>query len=57
MYIDTPWYVSQPHGEPLDLGKSDEEIWRETEAHCRRDPSFQPVAQWEAAFAQRGSTS
>ena len=55
IYIDTPWHVSQPHGEPLDLAKSDEEILRETEAHCRRDPSFMPMAQWQAGFSQIGS--
>jgi NRAMP (natural resistance-associated macrophage protein)-like metal ion transporter len=55
IYIDTPWHVSQPHGEPLDLAQSDEEILRETEAHCRRDPSFMPMAQWQAGFSQIGS--
>ena len=26
IFIDTPWHVPQPQGEPLDLSKSDEEI-------------------------------
>jgi catechol 2,3-dioxygenase len=26
-YLDTPWYVPQPHGDPLDLGLNDETIW------------------------------
>jgi catechol 2,3-dioxygenase len=46
VYLDTPWYVSQPHGDPLDLDKPDDEIWRETEAIVRADPTFKPVAQW-----------
>jgi catechol 2,3-dioxygenase len=46
VYLDTPWYVSQPHGDPLDLDKPDAEIWRETEAIVRADPTFKPVAQW-----------
>ncbi len=50
VYMDTPFYVSQPHGDPLDLSKSDEDIMRETEAICRSDPSFKPVEQWEAEF-------
>ncbi len=46
VYLDTPWYVSQPHGDPLDLDHADADIWRETEAIVRADPSFKPVDQW-----------
>jgi catechol 2,3-dioxygenase len=46
VYLDTPWYVTQPHGDPLDLEKPDAEIWRETEAIVRADPTFKPVAVW-----------
>lgn len=53
VYLDTPWYVPQPHGDPLDLEKSDAEIWAETEAICRADPGFMPVADWMAVFASR----
>jgi catechol 2,3-dioxygenase len=53
VYLDTPWYVPQPHGDPLDLEKSDAEIWAETEAICRADPGFMPVADWMARFASR----
>ncbi|GAP35949.1 VOC family protein [Piscinibacter sakaiensis] len=49
VYLDTPWYVPQPHGDPLDLTRSDAEIWAETEAICRADPGFQPVETWAAA--------
>ncbi len=48
VYFDTPWYVAQPHGDPLDLEKSDEEIWAETERIVRADPTFMPVAEWSA---------
>jgi catechol 2,3-dioxygenase len=50
VYLDTPWYVSQPHGDPLDLDHSDAQIWAETERVVRADPSFQPVEQWSASF-------
>ncbi|HYF18573.1 MAG TPA: VOC family protein [Ramlibacter sp.] len=50
VYVDTPWYVAQPHGDPLDLEKSDAELWAETEAICRADPTFEPVAQWQERF-------
>lgn len=39
-YLDSPFHVPQPHGDPLDLSKSDEKIVRATEAACRNDPSF-----------------
>lgn len=53
VYLDTPWYVPQPHGDPLDLAKADAEIWAETEAICRADPGFVPVDEWMARFGSR----
>lgn len=50
VYLDTPWYVTQPHGDPLDLARPDEEIWAETEKICREDPTFMPVAEWQRSF-------
>jgi catechol 2,3-dioxygenase len=47
-YVDMPFYISQPHGDPLDLDKDDETILRETEAICRNDPSFKPLDEWRA---------
>ena len=52
VYLDTPWYVTQPHGDPLDLARSDEEIWAETERAVRADPTFLPVEVWRARFGQ-----
>ncbi len=45
-YLDTPFHVPQPHGEPLDLAKSDATIMAETEAACRADPGFMPRAEY-----------
>jgi catechol 2,3-dioxygenase len=50
VYTDTPYYVAQPHGDPLDLAKSDEEILRETEAIVRQDPTFMPLDEWRKKF-------
>ena len=50
VYFDTPFYVAQPHGDPLDLAKTDEEILRETEAACRSDPSFMTADAWRRRF-------
>ena len=49
VYLDTPWYVSQPHGDPLDLDQDDAAIWADTERIVRTDPSFMPVAEWSRA--------
>lgn len=40
VYLDTPWYVPQPHGDSLDLDQADELIWAETERKARADPGF-----------------
>jgi catechol 2,3-dioxygenase len=50
IYLDMPYYIAQPHGDPLDLTKDDETLLRETEAICRSDPTFMPIAEWEAKF-------
>ena len=54
LYLDTPWYVTQPHGDPLDLERADAEVWAETERICRADPTFMPAEQWRAQFGQAG---
>lgn len=46
VYFDTPWYVAQPHGDPLDLEKPDADIWAETEKIVRADPTFMTVEDW-----------
>lgn len=50
VYMDTPYYVAQPHGDPLDLDKSDEELLAETREICLADPTYMPRAEWEAQF-------
>lgn len=52
-YLDTPFHVPQPHGMPLDLAKSDEEILRETEAACRSDPGFMMMGDFQKSLAER----
>lgn len=47
VYFDTPWYVSQPHGDPIDLDAPDEQIWANIEQVVRADPSFMPAEQWQ----------
>ena len=52
-YLDTPFHVPQPHGEPLDLTKSDDEILRETEAACRAEPGFMMMKDFQTSLANR----
>jgi catechol 2,3-dioxygenase len=52
-YLDTPFHVPQPHGEPLDLSKSDEQILRETEEACRKDPGFMMFDDFTKGLANR----
>ncbi len=51
VYVDTPFYVAQPHGDPLDLAKSDSDIFAETQANCRSDPSFMTAESWRQRFS------
>ena len=50
VYLDTPFYIAQPHSDPLDLSQSDQAIMQATEATCRADPTFMPLPEWQARF-------
>src|SRR3982074_1410895 len=52
-YLDTPFHVPQPHGKPLDLTKSDDQILRETEASCRADAGFMMMEEFQKSLANR----
>jgi catechol 2,3-dioxygenase-like lactoylglutathione lyase family enzyme len=53
VYMDTPWYVPQPHGVPIDLSLPDDEIMAWNERHCRQTPGFMPLADWQAEVEGR----
>jgi len=53
MFCDTPWYVSQPCGFEIDLDKSEDELFRETESHCRTLPGFKPMEEWRAEISRK----
>lgn len=50
VYYPTPFHVAQPHAEPLDLDRTDAQLLEETEAACRRDPSFMTAQRWRRGF-------
>ena len=43
VFINTPWHVRQPQGEPLDLDRSNDEIVESTRAHFSKEPEFGPI--------------
>ncbi|OGA46731.1 MAG: glyoxalase [Betaproteobacteria bacterium RIFCSPLOWO2_12_FULL_62_13] len=53
LYIDTPWYVTQPLRAPVDLAKPDEAVWREVESLARSLPGFRPVEEWRRELESR----
>lgn len=52
VYWATPWYIVQPHAMPLDFSASDDEIIQACEDKCRADPTFKPMAEWQAEFSR-----
>jgi len=52
LYVDLPWYVSQPMRVPVDLTPPDEEIMAVAEAHARSLPGFRPRSVWRAEMAR-----
>lgn len=53
LYVDTPWYVSQPCRveAPIDLPTNELLAW--VERHARALPGFKPREQWRAEMAIR----
>ena len=52
-FMDTPWYINQPHRHDIDFTMSDEEIYSVAEAHARSDPTFQTIEDWRVEFQKR----
>jgi catechol 2,3-dioxygenase len=53
VFCDTPWYISQPCIELLDLSKPADVILKEAEEFCATMPGFKPVGEWEAQTAAK----
>jgi len=52
-FVTSPWYTHQPVTDPLDLSLSDDAIHERTKEVYASDPDFQPIEQWQEAFAKR----
>ena len=53
MFVDAPWYVSQPLAEPLDFSLSDRAIRARTRKRHAGDRSLKPAAAWRRDFRRR----
>lgn len=53
VYMDTPWYVPQPHGAPIDLTLPSDQIMANAERHCRETPGFMTQSEWKAKTESR----
>lgn len=53
LYMDLPWYVTQPMRVPVDFSLDDDALMRHVEAHARSLPGFRPRSEWRAEMARR----
>jgi catechol-2,3-dioxygenase len=53
LYVDLPWYVSQPMRVPFELADADDVLMARLEAHARTLPGFRPRSAWRAEMARR----
>ena len=53
VYMDTPWYVPQPHRHEIDILQSDGEIWAQVEKHVRATPGFMSREEWAAGIERK----
>lgn len=53
LFIDTPWYVTQPLRIPMDMSLPDEALWQWAEDNARKLPGFRPVEEWRADLEKR----
>lgn len=53
IYAASPWYVSQPYLQPLDLDAPADEIRASTKAMVSGDASFQPRETWQRTLSER----
>ena len=53
LYCRSPWHVSQPFGEPLDLTEPADAIRAKTEAMVKQDPTHLPMTEFIARMQQK----
>lgn len=53
LYVDLPWYVSQPMRVPVDLTGDEASLMQRLEDHARTLPGFKPRSEWRQEMARR----
>lgn len=53
LFVDSPWYITQPTREALDLSLPDEAVWKGIEAFARKQPGFRSREEWSADLAKK----
>lgn len=53
LYVDTPWYVSQPMRVPMPIELPADELLAWAERHAQGLPGFRPRSEWRQEMAQR----
>ena len=53
LYVDTPWYVSQPMRVPMPIELPADELLAWAERHARALPGFRPRSEWRKDMAKR----
>jgi catechol 2,3-dioxygenase-like lactoylglutathione lyase family enzyme len=53
LYVDTPWYVSQPCRIPAPFDLPADELMAWAERHARTLPGFRPRSEWRAEIARQ----
>lgn len=53
VFIDTPWYVDQPHRVPIEMELPDEQFWEKVHDYCRTLPGYKSRAEWEGIMRER----
>ena len=53
LFVDTPWYVNQPLRIPMDMSRSDAEIWDWVAKQAAALPGYRPVDEWRADLAAK----
>ena len=56
VYTHTPWYVSQPLREPIDMSLESEDIFVQTKALCKTLPGYQSRDEWQKSMKMLMST-
>lgn len=53
LFIDTPWYATQPLRIRFDFADSDEALMQWAEATARKQPGFRPIGEWRREMGAR----